>query len=392
MGPPRPARLFTRAFVLLSLADLAYFTGAGMLVAATPLFVTDRLRGGEIAVGVAFGAFSVTALVLRPWAGRWSDRWGRRRLMILGTGAFVVLVLGHLLVTGVVPLIGLRLLLGAAESLYFVAGFAMLADIAPADRAGEALSYASLALFAGLAAGPPLAQVLIREGGFGFVWWGAALLAAAGCLLVTPLPEIATAPVDGERPPPLVYRPALAPGVAMLAGGIPAAAFLAFGVLYARDLGVQRWSLVPFVFGGTVVACRLAFAKLPDRVPPGRLVRAALGATALAVITLGTIRHPVGLFTAAALLGLGTALLTPAIFAMVFAHTPIHLRGSAAATVSIFIDLGLSGGPVLIGLLAGAAGVPAAFLASALLPVAGVLALRAGTRRSELPTGQGAAA
>jgi MFS family permease len=86
-------------------------------------------------------------------AGRWSDPGGRRRLMLAGAGVFAVLVLGHLLVTGLIELVALRLMLGAAEALFFVAGFAMLAEIAPAGRAGEALSYASLALFTGLALG-----------------------------------------------------------------------------------------------------------------------------------------------------------------------------------------------------------------------------------------------
>src|SRR4051795_8291374 len=154
MAQPAAGSLFRRSFLFLSLADLAYFTGAGMLVAATPLLVTDRLGGGASAVGLVVAAFSVTTLALRPWAGRWSDRWGRRRLMLVGTAAFAVLVLGHLLIAGVVGLVVLRLLLGAAEALFFVAGFAMLADIAPAGRAGEALSYSSLALFTGLALGP----------------------------------------------------------------------------------------------------------------------------------------------------------------------------------------------------------------------------------------------
>jgi MFS family permease len=102
-------------------------------------------------------------------------------------------------------------------------------------------------------------------------------------------------------------------------------------------------------------------------------------------VSLGVARRPAGLIAAAILIGFGTALLTPAIFAMVFARAPAHMRGSAAATTSIFIDLGLSGGPVLVGLLAAEAGLPAAFLASALLPVVGALvlagsAVRGGTR------------
>src|SRR5664279_5260550 len=54
------------------------------------------------------------------------------------------------------PLLGLRVLLGVAEAAFFVAGVAALADLAPAERLGEALSYNSLGLYLGITAGPAL--------------------------------------------------------------------------------------------------------------------------------------------------------------------------------------------------------------------------------------------
>src|SRR5919205_2968840 len=158
--------LFTAAFVALTLSDLAYFVAGGVLIAVTPFFVAGPLGGGPAAVGVAVGAFSVTTLILRPLAGRWTDRHGRRPLLIGGALLFAVLVLGHVVVTHLAWLVVLRLLLGVAEALYFVAGFAALADLAPAGRAGEALSYNSLALYLGLATGPMIGQALLGQGGF----------------------------------------------------------------------------------------------------------------------------------------------------------------------------------------------------------------------------------
>src|SRR3954452_19393260 len=150
MQPPAD-RLFTAAFISLSLSDLAYFIAAGVLIGVTPFFVAGPLAAGPAGVGLALGACSLSTLVLRPLAGRWTDRHGRRPLLIGGAGLFTVLVVGHLLVTGLPWLLVLRLLMGGAEALYFVAGFAALADLAPPGRAGEALSYNSLALFVGIA-------------------------------------------------------------------------------------------------------------------------------------------------------------------------------------------------------------------------------------------------
>jgi MFS family permease len=123
---PSSARLVTPAFVALTLSDLAYFSAAGVLIAVTPLFAIGPLGSDETGVGVAMGSFSLTTLLLRPLAGRWTDRRGRRALLVGGASLFEVGVLGHYLVTGLLMLVTLRVLLGAAEALHFVAGFAAL--------------------------------------------------------------------------------------------------------------------------------------------------------------------------------------------------------------------------------------------------------------------------
>ena len=150
MGPPPSSsatvepRLFTGPFIALALADLAYFTAAGILIQMTPLFAKGPLGADPVGVGIAVGAFSVTALVLRPWSGRESDRRGRRPLLVAGALLAAVAILAHTITSDLAILVVLRLVLGVGEALFFVAGFAMLADLAPRGREGEALSFNSL--------------------------------------------------------------------------------------------------------------------------------------------------------------------------------------------------------------------------------------------------------
>jgi MFS family permease len=367
--------LFTAAFVSLTLSDLAYFIAGGALLGVTPFFVTGPLEAGPAGVGLTFGAFSVSTLVLRPLAGRWTDRHGRRPLLIGGASLFAVLVLGHLLITDLACLVVLRLLLGMAEALYFVAGFAALADLAPPGRAGEALSYNSLALFVGIATGPLIGQALLGVGGFPLVWAGAALLLGLAAVLATRVPETlerATGPVP---PAPLIHPAALVPGLGLFTGVAALAGFLAFASLQAADLGVDLWSATLGLFGIVVVTCRILFAKLPDRTPPLRLAAVALAASALGLVIIAAVPTVWALFLGAAVLAAGAAFLTPAVFAAIFGRVPASQRGSAAGTASVFIDLGFSGGPVIFGLVGSAGSISAAFLAGAALAAAGAALL-----------------
>jgi MFS family permease len=373
--PRRSDTLFTAAFVALTLSDLAYFMAGGALIGVTPFFVTGPLGSGPAAVGLAIGAFSASTLVLRPLAGRWTDRRGRRPLLIGGASLFAVLVVGHLWVTDLVWLVVLRLLLGAAEAMYFVAGFAALADLAPPGRAGEALSYNSLALYLGIAIGPMIGQALLGLGGFSLVWVGAGLLAGLAALLAARVPETLEPAAAQVGPAPLIHPAALVPGLGLFTGVAAVSGFLAFAALYAAALGLDLWSSVLGLFGTVVVTCRILFARLPDRVPPLRLAAAALGASGVGLVIPAVVPAAWSLFVGATVLAVGTAFLTPAVFAAIFSHVPPSERGSAAGTASIFIDLGLSGGPLLLGLVVAASGIPAAFLSGAALTAAGVALL-----------------
>lgn len=256
------------------------------------------------------------------------------------------------------------MLLGVAEALFFVAAGAALADLAPPHRLGEALSYNSLSLYLGIAVGPSVGEFLLGVGGFRLAWLGAAGLAALATLLVTRIPETAPAR-DEASEQTLIHRALLVPGLAFCAGLAGTAGFLGFAALHARDIGLSGSGAVLAVYGFVVIGCRVAFARLSDRGPALRLGALALAICAVGLATVGGVRAAPGFFVGAALIGVGVAFLTPAFYRAMIARVPPTQRGGASGTFSIFVDLGLGGGPLLFGLVAGPAGLPAAFGAGA---------------------------
>jgi MFS family permease len=371
--PVVAARLFTPAFIALAVAELAYFTAAGLTIPITPLFAEGPLGADSLGVGISVGAFSVTAVVLRPFAGRAADRRGRRPLLIGGALLAGIALAAHALSPNLAVLIALRLLLGVAEAYFFVAGFAALADLAPPGRAGEALSFNSLALYLGLAIGPLIGELLLETGGFTLAWLGGAGLAVAAALLALTLPETATHDRADVPPGPLFHPAAIGPGLALFTGIAAMGGFLGFVALHARDLGMDGSRVVLLIFGLVVVGCRIVFARLPDRVPPFRL---AAGALVLITAGLGTASVFVsvpGLLIGAAVMAVGVAFITPALFAAVILRVSPGERGSALGTASIFIDLAFGGGPILVGFVAGLATIPAGFGVAAAVAAAGAV-------------------
>lgn len=380
--PAADSRLFTPAFIALSLSEFAYFTAGGLEIPLAPLFASRVLGAGEVGVGIAVGALAVTALFLRPLAGRTADRRGRRPLLVGGALLYAAATAAHAVAPNLAAMIGLRLVLGVAEAFFFVAGFAVLADLAPRGRVGEALSINSLSLYLGIAVGPIIGQALLGVGGYPLAWLGAAGLALLAAILATLLPETAPKASSGELGVPLIHRAAIGPGLFLLTGIAPMAGFFAFVALHAEAIGVANWGFVLLEFGLIVVVTRVVFAKLPDRVRPYRLGAAALALTGAGITVVALVPSAVGLFVGAGIVAVGVAFTTPAFFSALITLVAPHERGAAMGTMTIAIDLAFGAGPVVLGIVAAAGGIPAAFLAGAALATVGSLGAILRARRA----------
>jgi predicted MFS family arabinose efflux permease len=349
--------LFTRAFVALFAADLAYFSAAGISIHSLPLFVTGPVGSDEAGAGLAFGAFGITALVCRPFAGRLADTRGRRPLLVVGA---LLAGLGMVLLPYVDTLavvVVLRLLQGIGEAAFFVAGFALLADLAPPSRMGEALSYNSLGLYLGIALGPPLGEFLEETWGFDAAWYGATVLCALAALVVVPIAETEREPEpDGHGT--LIFRPGIPVSIGFFTSLAAISGFLTFASLHAEEIGLANTSVPLLTYGLVVVGCRLAFARVPDRLPSLQLASASLVATALGLGVIAVWQHPAGMLLGVVVMAVGVAFSTPAFFSAIFATASPSQRGAAAGTASAFIDLGLGFGPILLGVVADAMGIP----------------------------------
>ncbi|WP_203338502.1 MFS transporter [Nocardioides limicola] len=368
--PDSRDRLFTRGFILLTLGELAYLTTDGMAIFLIPVYAAGPLEAGQAGAGLAFGAFALSALALRPWVGRFADTRGRRPLLIGGALVAALALALTAQATDLASLVALRLLAGVGEAAVFTAIFAAIADLAPPSRMGEALSYNSLALYLGLAAGPPIAELMVSHAGFAAAWYLAAGLAVAAAATFVFVPESRVLDESVERHP-LIHRPSLPVALGFLASIVAMGGFLAFVALHADDLGMTRTSLPLFLYGITVVVGRVTMAKLVDRVPPLRLAAVALVAMAVGLTVAATAPSPGWLLLGVLVLAIGVTFSTPAFFAAIFATAGPSERGAASAMASAALDLGLGAGPILLGYVAGAAGIGWAFGVAAGVALAG---------------------
>ncbi len=303
-----------------------------MLLPVLPQFVEHELGGDTLGVGIAVGAFAVGAVLLRPYAGRLGDRYGRRMLVIVG--AFVVATSAALypLASNLVILVAVRVLGGLGEAAFFVGAGTMIADLAPVERRGEAISYWSVAVYSGLAFGPFLGEVVLDASSYDSVWIVSALLAFGAGLLALLITETLTdearaAYLALEERQPLLNRSALAPSVILFLGLCGLAGFTELVPLYVTDIGLSDSRLVFLLYGCLILVVRIVGAKVPDRLGPRRAGTLAFigGASGLAVMAAWA--SVAGLILGTILFAAGMSLMYPAMLTLALTGIDDSQRG-----------------------------------------------------------------
>lgn len=385
-------RLVTPTFVLITVAALGYFTALGMHLPVLPRYVEDVLGGGGVAVGLAVGAFAVSAAMVRPAVGRWGDTLGRRPLAVVGGAIAAVSILGYGLVEALPVLIGFRLLTGLGEAAFFVGVATAVQDLSPDDRRGEAASFFSTAIYGGLAIGPFLGETLYRHGGAGRVWIVSAVLAAVGAAVSLLIPghlgktqtlvDDEVVPVDDGERHGFLHPAAILPGTILLLGLMGFAAFGSFLAIHLEDLGIRNAGPYFLLYGVSVLVVRILGARVPDRFGAVRTTTLSLVAIAVGTLLIAAVDAAPAIAAGTLVFSIGMSLLFPALFGLTVNTAPAAERSHAVGTFSLFFDLSQGVGAPVLGLVVQVAGSDrAAFVTAAGIALVGLV-----LTRTRLPT------
>ena len=196
-APPldEPSFLLSPAFLILNLSALLSAVSFSALLPLISRLVTEQTGGGDVAVGFAISVFAVTAIAARPAIGRLGDVRGRRFLVVSGCFLTALTIFGHVWADTYAVILVMRLLIGGFQGAFFVGSAAMVSDLAPEHRRGEALNWFSVSIYLGMALGPWMGEATKAWGdswlpidGFDTAFVAAGVLMAAAAVVGIWLP------------------------------------------------------------------------------------------------------------------------------------------------------------------------------------------------------------
>ncbi|MCO5329068.1 MAG: MFS transporter [Ilumatobacteraceae bacterium] len=369
------SRFGTRTQLLLDAVVVGYFLPIGMLFVGVSRFVREEMDGSEFVVGVATTTFFVSAIVVRPWAGRVMDRIGRRPFIwppLIAMAATTLLIPAS---TASWMVVVLRLLQGAAGAALYTALAATATDIAPPGRRGAAMARLSVMVYVGFAVGPFVGEYLFDQ----HHWW---LFAAAGGImalasgLALALPETGDDHRDAagaEVPARQMMAAVLRPGLAQFTMGFGYACLVSFLTRYSREVGLGPSGWLFLTFAACTLVVRAVSGPMGDRVGYAKVALPGVVCTGIGLALMATAWDAWVAFPAIALVGVGYGGCLPALTALAAERAPERARAAALGTFFSFNDMGSATAGPLVGWIAGWAGFRWAYGTPAIVLVAGAV-------------------
>ncbi|EHF4930881.1 TPA: MFS transporter [Enterobacter hormaechei subsp. xiangfangensis] len=359
--------------------SLAVFWGLitiGIQLVCLPLQVHDILGFDLVTVGWVMGMQSVATLLSRPWAGRVTDRLGGKRAVTLGFVA--IAVAGGLYACSSLPLnkiislwliVAGRLLSGTGEGLIITGGGAWAVSAAGTDKAGQAMSWIGLAMFAGLAAGATIGTQLNN----GVMPLLLLLITLSGVIVIHPLAVFRQATSEQSLPLHTVLRYITRPGLVLALSSVGFSVVSSFVVLLFE---IRNWAdggLAIALFGLGHVSSRLAFSSRADRLTGKGWIPAMLMAEASGLLLIALASVPLLALVGAMLVGLGFSMIYPLMIMPVLKSIPDGSQGIVIGVYDAFFDIATGMAALCGGVVANLIGMSGVFLIAGAAVVFGIV-------------------
>lgn len=281
----------SKALLVVALTIFVDSFIGGVVVPVLPLYA-DTLDLSSFQLGAIFAAYSAVFLFLSIPMGVLSDRFGRRKIMILGMVGLTITTVAFTFAKSFIMLVLIRLLQGIAASATWMVGPALIADMYPPKERGGKMGLAMAGNSFGFLFGPVAGGILYDWGGYAAPFLLSALitvLVLIATVIVIKEPEeraVAEEKVSGEGSLAVL----LGNKVLLVGCGVMLLASMGLGFIdpllpgyFNHKFGASS-TTIGWLFAAMAIASLIAqpvFGRLSDAV--GRVFPIATGIVAMAL-------------------------------------------------------------------------------------------------------------
>ena len=358
MGEKRQEKIWTGQFWIAVINNFFLFVVHYALLTSLPLYILYELNGNEGQAGLAMAIFMLSAIIVRPFAGKIIEVFGKRKTLLISELFFCLSSVLYIFIDSLPLLLALRLFHGIWFSILTTVLIAIVNDIIPESRKGAGIGYFMMSNNLAIVFGPLIVLAGLQWFPYKVLFTSLATVVFMSFLFIFSLKVT-------EYPSPLstVKRNRLTWEDFIESKAIPIAivgaltAFSYAGVLsfisvFAETRDVFEYvSLFFIVFAIAMMIVRPFTGKLYDTKGPNSVIYPSFFFFTVGLFMLSNIHTVPTLLVAGALIGIGYGSIFPCLQALAIQSTHKHRSGHATSTFFTLFDGGLAIGAILLGVV-----------------------------------------
>lgn len=354
--------LWTKDFISVSLSSFFIFFTFYVLLTTLPIFVVDHLEGSEAQIGLVVTVFLISAVICRPFTGKWIEDFGRKKMLYFSLIIFLLSAVFYMGIKSFPLLLLLRFIHGIGFGMATTVLGTIVADLIPDERRGEGMGYYSMSMNLAMVAGPFMGIMIATKTTFTilFIICGIAAFLALILGFFAKFPDQVKGPVKIKEK--MSFKSLFEVStlrIAAIAGilSFSYAGLMAFISVYAKQLGlVEAASFFFVVYAVTMIAARPFTGRWFDMKGENVIIYPGMIIFAIGLILLSQVQSAGLLLVSGAIIGLGYGSLTPSFQTVAINQAAPHRRGAATATFFTLFDGGFALGSFTMGLFAASVG------------------------------------
>ncbi|MGV6861984.1 MAG: MFS transporter [Putridiphycobacter sp.] len=344
-------KTYSPAFWMLCIHMLLFFVSFNLIFPELNTYITQL--GGKDEKWLILGLWTIAAAISRPFSGKIADNFGRKVPIYIGVLVSVLASFAYPFFLSITGFLVLRFLHGFSTGFQPTGATALVADIIPAEKRGEAMGIFSLTISIGYGLGQYFSTAIFQQFQINglFVASGLfGLIALSLIFFIKVEPQPKTKVTFGNIIPKIdeVFAPeVIDPTILMFL----TATFSGLFYLVVPDLtehfGSPEKGLYWGIFTISTVGVRFFAGRFADKF--GRRINVIIGL--ILYLTVGLMCANANSFTlflsTAVLFGIGSGFVSPAIFAWTTDLANPRYKGRGIATMFIALEIGIAFGNFL---------------------------------------------
>ncbi len=264
----------------------------------------------------------MSMLFFTPLSGALADKYGRKIFIVTGFAALFLACAGFVFLQVLDwRIYALRMLQGAAFSLFFTSAGALVTEIIPEGRRVQAMGIYGMFTILGYAVAPYVGKIVVDSGGFSLLFISVAAVSFVGMAL-TLLVKDSFSRGDPENPqtrngsglfPPWSKRLLTVAGILFLSGWVFLSQF-SFVSLSSRLAGIEEFYLYFISFTLAVLIVRTFLGWVPDKYGISSVCPAFLLLSFVSVVILAFSQTAGFIVAAGALFGISHGFTYPSFY------------------------------------------------------------------------------